>query len=85
VTPELRGVTLEALAAETPPGQQAAALRRRAAGGGVKPGDAVALWSQAMALEEEAAAEVLAGAQVVAATCIGAGAREGREGGVRCL
>ncbi|KAI8470873.1 MAG: putative DNA helicase [Monoraphidium minutum] len=71
VSPELRAVTLEALAAFTPPGAQAGALRARAAAAPTK--EAVALWRQAMLLDEEAAALVLAGAQVVAATCIGAG------------
>ncbi|GBF93852.1 hypothetical protein Rsub_06851 [Raphidocelis subcapitata] len=71
VAPELRGVTVEALSAATPPGEHAAALRRRAAA--APTAEAGALWRQAMLLDAEAAALVLAGAQVVAATCIGAG------------
>jgi hypothetical protein len=67
-------VTLEALAAETAPGQQAAALRARGAAAGVRGADAAGLWRQVMMLEEAAAAEVLGKAEVIAATCIGAGA-----------
>jgi hypothetical protein len=71
VSPELRGVTVEALSAATPPGERAAALRRRAASAPAS--EAGALWRQAMLFDAEAAALVLTHAQVVAATCIGAG------------
>ena len=71
VAPALRAATVEALAAATPPGQRAAALRARAAR--AAPRDAAAMWRDAMLLEEEAAALALAGAQVVCATCVGAG------------
>lgn len=71
VTPELRSVTLEALAMATPPGQKAAALRNQAAKAtGATAGQ---IWQQAAALDDNATAMVLAGAEVVAATCIGAG------------
>jgi hypothetical protein len=100
VTPALRSVTLEALAAATAPGQAAVKLRQQLAeaaavnratrggsssrgrgrggrggrdgrgGGGAAGGG---LWEQLLALEAAAAAEVLGKAQVVAATCVGAG------------
>lgn len=105
VTPALRAVTLETLAAATAPGQAAVKLRqqlieaaaatrgqsgggssgrggrgggrgRRSSIGGGQEGGGVAgrgMWEQMLALEAAAAAEVLGGAQVVAATCVGAG------------
>jgi hypothetical protein len=93
VTPELREVTLEALAAKTPAGQQAAALlkslsaaaaanrsRQHNKGGSSRSSgqkqqgvDAQASWEQLVQLQALAAEQVLSGAQVVAATCVGAG------------
>lgn len=103
VTPALRAVTLEALAATTAPGQAAAKLRqqlieaaaanrasnmansrggsrgdsrgRRGSGSGGRGGGGGQgnIWEQMLALEAAAAAEVLGGVQVVAATCVGAG------------
>lgn len=107
VTPALRAVTLETLAAATGPGQAAAKLRQQlieaaaatrgqsggggsgrggrgcgrgrrsssSSGGGQERGGVAGrgMWEQMLAMEAAAAAEVLGGAQVVAATCVGAG------------
>lgn len=93
MTPELREVTLEALAAKTPAGQEAAALRKslsaaaaanrgrqhtkggsnRSSGQKQQAVDAQASWEQLVQLQALAAKQVLSGAQVVAATCVGAG------------
>lgn len=104
VTPALRSVTLEVLAAATAPGQAAAKLRQqlveaaaanrgssrasnskgggrgqggrssgRSGGRGGSSSNQGGMWEQMLALEAAAAAEVLGKAQVVAATCIGAG------------
>lgn len=100
MTPALRSVTLEVLAAATAPGQAAAKLRQqlvevaaanrgnsskgggraqggrssgRSAGRGGSSSNQGGMWEQMLALEAAAAAEVLGKAQVVAATCVGAG------------
>ena len=91
ISPALRAVSLDVLAAATQPGQQAAKLRQQlvaaaaaTAGNGSSRGsrgssskagssNAGGLWEQMLALEAAAAAEVLGNAQVVAATCVGAG------------
>ncbi|KAG2495801.1 hypothetical protein HYH03_006043 [Edaphochlamys debaryana] len=71
VAPALRSVSLEARIAGSGAGQRAAALRKKAQG--LRGSEAWAFISQALELEEAAARDILAGAQVVAATCIGAG------------
>ncbi|GIL42418.1 hypothetical protein Vafri_393 [Volvox africanus] len=71
VAPELRGVSLEARIAGTAAGQRAARLRRQAQG--LRGSEAWTFISQALELEEAAARDILSGAQVVAATCIGCG------------
>ncbi|KAG2453966.1 hypothetical protein HYH02_001012 [Chlamydomonas schloesseri] len=71
VAPELRGVSLEARIAGTGAGQRAARLRKQAQG--LRGSEAWKYISQALELEEAAARDILSRAQVVAATCIGAG------------
>ena len=71
---QLSEVSLDALAAATAPGRLALQLRNAAAkqAGGA----GASLRQQAVELEAKAAQQVLDAAQVVAATCVGAGAME---------
>ncbi|KAL3140824.1 hypothetical protein ABBQ32_14194 [Trebouxia sp. C0010 RCD-2024] len=70
VSPAVQGVTLEALVAGHPAGRAAALLQQRAYK--LKGKEGMALRMRATSLEDQAADELLAGAQVVAATCVGA-------------
>jgi len=72
VASPLRAVSLEAQVARTPKGQTAARLRKQASG--LSGRDAWGYVQQALTLENEAAQEVISSSEVVAATCIGAGA-----------
>ncbi len=72
VAPHLLATTLDALAEATAAGAKARDVRAKASKAAA--GQAGALWQQALGLELDAAQQALDAVDVVAATCIGAGA-----------
>jgi hypothetical protein len=79
----LRQQLVAAAAAATGARSSSSGGRRASSSGGGKRGSSGSggqgLWEQMMALEAAAAAEVLGKAQVVAATCVGAGEMRGQQ------
>ncbi|DBA71486.1 TPA: hypothetical protein ACH3X2_14306 [Trebouxia sp. C0005] len=71
VSPAVQGATLEALIAGHPAGRAAALLQQRAYK--MKGKEGMALRQRITRLEEQATDEILGAAQVIAATCVGAG------------